>query len=342
VPTQQISNHRYRRNIVVMGASAGGVEALLKMAGRFPAINASVFLVLHTGPQGYSSLPVLLNRHSRHIRVVAAQDGMAIQGGHMYIAVPNHHLVLERGYMRLVRGPVENRHRPSIDALFRSAARAYGSRVIGVVLSGYLDDGSAGLNSIKRAGGLAVVQSPEDALVASMPESAIGAVQVDYISSAEEIPQLLGRLVREQVEVKDAVMARNEEQKNELVDPKGAPSTYTCPECHGTLWEVEDGDLLRFACRVGHALSIESMLQDQSESAERALWAGLRALEERADLTRRMEQRSRTGGLPQLARRYSELASSAAQDAAVLRRLMMENRPMQSRERHDHDLAETA
>ncbi len=301
--------------------------------------------MVHTRRTGPGILPDVLNRHSKNLRVEAAHDGMQIRPGHLYVAVPDYHLVLEKGYMRLVRGPLENRHRPSVDALFRSAARAYGPRVIGVVLSGYLDDGSAGLHSIKNAGGLAVVQDPNDALVPGMPQSAIATTTVDYVRSIDEIPDLLGRLAGEQVDQKEqAVMSVNiAEHKNgdELVDPKGTPSAYTCPECNGTLWEAQAGNLLRYACRVGHAFSVESMLQDQSDSAERAVWAALRALEERADLSRRMEQRSRKGGLNQLAKRYGESADSARQDAAVLRRLLMKDRPMQTRERRDQ-LAETA
>ena len=333
-----------QRNIIVIGASAGGVEALIKIARLFPRVDASLLAVLHTGRNGPGVLPTVLSRYSRHLSIKAARDGLELRSGHLYIAVPDYHLVLEHGYMRLVRGPVENRHRPSVDALFRSAARSYGARVIGVVLSGYLDDGSAGLHSIKKAGGVAVVQDPDDALVPGMPESAIATTAVDYVVSMEQIPELLGHLASEQVkegERATAVSAGKNGNGDEVIDPKGAPSAYTCPECHGTLWEVTEGNLLRYACRVGHSFSVESMLQDQSDSAERAVWAALRALEERADLSRRMAERSRMGGLHYVANRYTELAASAGSDAAVLRRLLLENRPMQTHERHD-DLAETA
>lgn len=334
-------NGHHRRNIVTIGASAGGVEALLKLVGNFPRMDAALFVVLHTGPESFSTLPNLLSRHSHHMKVLAAEDRLAIENGHIYVAVPDHHLVLESGQMRLVRGPLENRHRPAVDALFRSAARAYGPRVIGVVLSGYLDDGTAGLHSIKRAGGMAVVQDPKDALVPGMPDSALATVDVDYVTTIANLPKLLSELVTQSVEMEEGAMLPDDKQTQETIDPKGTPSAYTCPECHGTLWEVEDGNLLRFACRVGHTLSMESMLQDQSDSAERALWAALRALEERADLARRMERRSRANGLKQLTHRYAELAESAGRDAQVLKNLMLESRPSAVRERHD-DLAESA
>lgn len=344
MPNQKKPPANSHRDIIVIGASAGGVEALIKIVSLFPPVQACLLAVLHTGRNGSSVLPEVLKRHSRYLSVDAAREGLEITPGHLYVAVPDYHLVLERGYMRLVRGPLENRHRPSVDALFRSAARAYGPRVIGIILSGYLDDGSAGLHSIKKAGGLAVVQDPKDALVPGMPESAIATTAVDYICPIEDIPELLGKLVREQVEEGEITMggsAGGNGNRDEAVDPKGTPSAYTCPECNGTLWEVVEGKLLRYACRVGHSFSVESMLQDQSDSAERAVWAALRALEERADLAQRMAERSRMGGLHSLAARYSELAASAGNDAAVLRRLLLENRPMQTQERRD-DLAETA
>src|SRR5262249_13368920 len=149
-------------------------------------------------------------------------------------------------------------------------------------------------------------------------------------------------LTTEQVEERELTAMSDSAGENgnrlEAVDPKGTPSAYTCPECNGTLWEVQEGKMLRYACRVGHSFSVESMLQDQSDSAERAVWAALRALEERADLSQRMAHRSRIGGLHHLANRYTELAASARQDAAVLRRMLLENQPMQTLERHD-DLA---
>jgi two-component system chemotaxis response regulator CheB len=349
VPNRKTTQSRSYRDIIVIGASAGGVEALIKIVSLFPRANASVLAVLHTRRNGPGVLPIVLSRHSQNLSVEAAQDGLEIRPGHFYIAVPDYHLLLERGYMRLAHGPLENRHRPSIDALFRSAARAYGPRVIGVVLSGYLDDGSAGLHSIKKAGGLAVVQDPKDALVPGMPQNAIATTAVDYVAPIEEIPDLLDRLAGEQVEKgveegEDAAMgasARRNGNRAEMVDPKGEPSAYTCPECNGTLWEVQEGNMLRYACRVGHSFSAESMLQDQSDSAERAVWAALRALEERADLSRRMAQRSLDSGLHELSNRYAELAASADNDASVLRRLLLENRPMQTYERGD-DLAKTA
>jgi len=343
VPQAENSSNGFHRDIIVIGASAGGVEALMQMTGRFPAMDAAVFVVLHSGPNRPSYLYNLLHRQSQEMRVEQAENGLAIEHGHVYVSVPDYHMVLERGHMRLVRGPMENRHRPSIDALFRSAGKAFGPRVIGVVLSGYLDDGSAGLHSIKSAGGLAIVQDPKDAAVPSMPESAIASTVVDYVCPSAEMPELLSRLVQQPLAPQpiDAVPHKGGNGRDELVDPKGSPSAYTCPECHGTLWEVQDGKLWRYACRVGHSYTAESMFQGQSDAAERAVWAALRALEERADLSRRMEQRSLASGLHIVANRYRELAEAAESNAAVLRTLLLENPPSQSRKRSD-ELASSA
>jgi two-component system, chemotaxis family, protein-glutamate methylesterase/glutaminase len=342
VPKKPSSSDHFHRDIIVIGASAGGVQALLTITGQLPVIDAAIFIVLHSAPHRASLLPALLRRHVQGMQVVRGEDGLAVEPGHVYVSVPDYHLVLEPGHVRLVRGPMENRHRPSIDALFRSAAKAYGRRVIGVVLSGYLDDGSAGLHSIKRAGGLAVVQDPQDAIVPSMPKNAIATTAIDYIRPVTQIPGLLGELVKQRVQKEpDQELPRGEEPRNELVDPKGIPSAYTCPACNGTLWEIREGKLLRYACRVGHSYSLESMFDEQSEATERAMWAALRALEERADLTRRMEHRSRAGGLLSMASNYRELAESADNDAAVLRKMLLENPPMQTRERGD-ELEKTA
>ncbi len=337
VPKPETSTNGFHRDIIVIGASAGGVEALMNLTARFAAMDAAIFVVLHSGPNRPSYLYTLLHRQNQAMHVVAAENDLPIEHGHMYLSVPDYHLVLEPDRMRLVHGPLENRHRPSIDALFRSAARSFGARVIGVVLSGYLDDGSAGLHSIKRVGGLAIVQDPKDAVVPSMPQAAIATTTVDHISPVSGIPALLDRLVKQSVEAErlSPVARASENGKDELVDPKGDLSAYTCPDCHGTLWEVQEGKFLRYACRIGHSYTIESMLAAQSDSAERAFWAALRALEERADLTRRMEQRSRANGFKNAADHYRELAQSAERNATVLRKLLLENPPAQSRERSD-------
>jgi two-component system chemotaxis response regulator CheB len=184
------------RHVVVVGASAGGLECLVRIAGDLsPDLPASVFVVLHVSPGGPSALPAILSRSGR-LPAEHARDGEAIEPGRIYVAPPDHHLLLEPGVMRLVQGPRENRVRPAIDVLFRSAAAVYGPRVIGVVMSGYLDDGATGLLAIKRQGGIAVVQDPDDAQAPAMPRAALALVEADHVVPLSEAGALIDHLVR--------------------------------------------------------------------------------------------------------------------------------------------------
>lgn len=302
-------------DIIVIGTSAGGVEALVALARSLPRkLAAAVFIVLHIPAHSPSMLPDILNRAGL-LKTESATDNANIENGHIYIAPPNFHLLVERGHMRVVHGPKENRHRPAIDPLFHSAAQAYGPRVIGVILTGALDDGTAGLQTIKQCGGLAIVQDPQDALFPGMPTSALVHVKVDYTLPLNEIGPLLGRLSRVPSSGERAIAVSeglNKELRVEQMDPAmmytseraGKPSVFSCPDCGGVLWEVEEENILRFRCRVGHAFSIESMLSGQSESVETALWMALKTLQENADLTRRMAGHARSHGRLSLVQHY--------------------------------------
>lgn len=320
-------------DVIVVGASAGGVEALITLAGSLPAdLPAALFLVLHIPAQSPSLLPDILNR-AGPLRALHPDDGEAIQHGRIYIAPPDQHLLVEEGIVRVVHGPKENRHRPAVDPLFRSAARTYGTRVVGVILTGSLDDGTAGLLAIKRRGGVAVVQDPQDALFSSMSLSAIAHVEVDHVVPLSAISTLLVHLAHEQaaaegsypvlkdleMETKLAAMDMSTMQNGEHV---GIPSVFSCPECGGVLWEVHDGNLLRFRCRVGHAFSVDSVLAGQSEAIEEALWTALKTLEESASLSHRMERNAHEGGKYWLAKRFDEKAQEAEQHAATIRQVL--------------------
>lgn len=324
------------QDIIAIGASAGGVEALSDLFMRLPRdLAAAVFVVLHTRAEGGSRLAEVLGRRSR-LPVLAAEDGARIAPGNIYVGSSDAHLLLEPGVMRLVHGPMENRHRPAIDPLFRSAALAYGERVAGVVLTGYLDDGSAGLLSIKRRGGVTIVQDPEDAVVRSMPDNAIEVAQPDHVVTLEQLPGLLVKLSQARGKAKER------KQPMLVKDPSqasGVPSAYTCPECHGTLWEIKDGDLLRFHCRVGHAYSVESLMADQSESVERVLWAAMRSFEERADLSLRLAERAQRHDQPLGEARFREQADAALEYARLLRDLLTNGKAPRVREEHDPKLA---
>lgn len=325
------------RDIIVIGTSAGGVEALQRLTAGLPRdLRAAMFIVMHVTAEGTSALPAILQR-SGPVPAHHAINGEAISYGRIYVAPPDFHMILRDGVVRVVHGPRENRSRPAVDPLFRSAALTYGSRVIGIVLSGALDDGTAGLHAIKTRGGLTIVQDPEDALVVGMPRSAMEYVQVDYIRRAAEIGPLLRELTRESVAdtvppppsrlVDETDMATLEPETMENDDKYAAsPSPFTCPECNGTLWELVDGELVRYRCRVGHSYSAGSMAVEQGQSTERALWAALRSLEERAALARRLSENARGRDAWDIARRFDERASEAEEHAAVVRRLLLAER----------------
>ena len=324
------------RDIIVIGASAGGVEAVAALVEGLPRdLAAAVFVVVHFPPHSTSVLPRILTRRGGMAAVHPA-DGDAIELGCVYVAPPDLHLLVERDHVRLVRGPRENAARPALDPLFRSAARAYGARVIGVVLTGNLDDGTSGMLAIQSAGGVTVVQDPDDALYAGMPTSAVRHVDVDHVLPLSEIAALLTRLVGQPVEEKGpGPVARQQSDEVPISemdvralegDRNGVPSGYACPECHGVLWEVSEGEVLRFRCRVGHAYSIETLLAEQGSGMDAALWAAYRALEERAALTERMAERMRDRGQPSLATRYAEQTAEARARAELIRRVLMMGR----------------
>jgi two-component system chemotaxis response regulator CheB len=317
------------RDIVVIGASAGGLHALVELLTPLPVkLPASIFVVVHTSPDGTRLLPQILER-SGASNVDYAQEGESIEPSRVYVAPPDHHLLVERSAVRVVRGPRENRFRPAIDPLFRTAARAYGARVIGIVLSGGLDDGTHGLELIKRHGGIAIAQDPQQAVMPSMPLSAIQNVEVDYILRASEIGAKLPQLIRETVEDDTAFVPEGSDVAEGLQDNlrtghvPGPPSPFTCPECGGALWELEDGKLLRFRCHVGHGYTGEALVSEQQEELEHTLWAGLRALEEQAGLRRRMAHHAEKVGRLASAREFERHAKDAEVRAASMRRLLL-------------------
>jgi two-component system chemotaxis response regulator CheB len=324
------------RDIIVVGASAGGVEALTQLVRGLPAdLPAAVFVVLHVPPHGTSVLPNILRRAGR-LPADHARDGEPIVPGRVFVAPPDYHLLLKDGHVRLARGPTENSHRPSIDPLFRTAARRHGRRVIGVVLSGVLDDGTAGLLAIKNRGGLAVVQRPDDALYSGMPQNALDNVAVDHSLRVAEIGPLLARLAAEppaapeppvppELEL-ETDMAELEVDALQRPDRPGNLSGFGCPECGGTLWELHEGDMVRYRCRVGHAWSPDSLLAKQSDGLEAALWTALRALEERAVLATKMARRADLRSYDLVAAKFRDQANEAAAHARVIRNVLLNKR----------------
>lgn len=328
-------------DMIVVGASAGGVEAISQLVSNLPAdLPAAIFVVLHIPAQSPSLLPNILNRviekrqPNSPLRAVHPQDGEKIKNGRIYVAPPDRHLIVKDGYIRLARGPRENNHRPAVDPLFRTAARTYGRRVVGVVLSGTLDDGTAGLLAIKQRGGVAIVQNPQEALYAGMPNSAIENVEVDYILPLSEMASVLVELAEQPVAIEgedpvsrdmemEADMAELELGAMQNPERPGTPSPFGCPDCGGVLWELDEERLVRFRCRIGHAYSSNSLLAAQSEALEEALWNALRALEEKAALTQRLAERAydRNGKIS--AQRFEEQAQINHQRAALIRQMLL-------------------
>lgn len=320
-------------DIIVIGASAGGVEALRGLVSGLPAdLPAAVFVVVHIPPDSTSVLPQILAR-AGPLPAAHARDRWRIEHGRVYVAPPDHHLLVKRGHVRVVRGPRENGHRPAVDPLFRTAAAAYGSRVVGVVLSGTLDDGAAGLAAVKARGGCAAVQDPEEALYPGMPLSAIEYVAVDQVAPLADLPAILTRLAATPAEHGEAPPTGQLEMEADMAEMgpatmesyqrPGTPSGFTCPECHGAIWELDDSEMIRFRCRIGHAFSPESLIAEQTKSLETALWIALRALQETAALRHKLADRMDQRGQASIAERFRGHARDAERQAGVIRQVLV-------------------
>jgi two-component system chemotaxis response regulator CheB len=299
------------RDIVVIGASAGGLGALRELvAGLPPDLPAAVFVVLHSSAEHASKLGEMLSRWGP-LPAQTALHGDRIRPGQIYVAPNDNHLTLHRDFVRVTRGPKENGHRPAVDPLFRTAARMYGNRVVGVVLSGSLSCGTEGLQAIKAAGGVAVVQS--DPEYSGMPQSARLHVEVDRLVPLDRISEVLTELVMEPIP---------ETAESEVTGPHtvpAQPSPIVCPACNGSMTETVEGGLLRFRCHVGHAFGVDSLLAEQSESLEAALWASVRALEETAQLADRLAMSAER----KLSPRFREKAGALRQHASLIQDILL-------------------
>lgn len=321
------------KDIIVIGASAGGIEPIRVILGQLPAnFPGSVFVVLHTAPDAPGVLDVVFGSNSP-LPVTMAENRERIVPGHVYVARPDHHLIIEPGKVVLSRGPKENRFRPAVDPLFRSAAQTYGPRVVGIILSGGLDDGVSGLWAVKQLGGTTIVQDPHEAAAPSMPHSAMQHVRIDHVVSIRDIAPLLARLavmpadaqegdlpVPEQVKI-EVDIAREDKAQQAGVFALGEPSKYACPECHGVLLQMRDGVPPRFRCHTGHAYTLESLLAEMDEAIEDSLWSTIRALEERVMLIRQAAEHLRDAhGDGDELRRRAEATESRAD---LLRRALI-------------------
>ena len=326
-------------DIVVIGTSAGGVDALTRLVrGLPPGLPASLFVVCHFPPGVHSVLPEILSRAGQ-LLASHAVDGEPVHLGHIYIAPPDHHLLLTaKDRVQLTHGPRENFHRPAIDPLFRSAARLYGRRVIGVILTGAMHDGAAGLMAVRAAGGIAVVQDPADAWVATMPESAVQVAGADHVVPIAELATLLVQLIQRPFAVEGGsdmvdpvdqivVQTNNDMHQQSHNGRRGQVTVFRCPECGGSLWQVDEAQPMRFRCHVGHIYQAEHLLAEQASGLEAALWTAVRTFKERHLLSHQLAKRERERGALEVADRFEETAKQAERYGALIQQYLLKGAP---------------
>lgn len=331
----ELKNNSTKR-IIVIGASSGGLEALRKIIqGLPPDFDSPIFIVWHMSPDIRGVLPQVFNKINT-IEAAHAYNKEEIKSRRIYIAPPDHHMLLEQDRILLTRGPKENRFRPAIDPLFRSAAYVHGSRVIGIILSGALDDGTAGLWTVKHFGGIAIVQDPLEAEVSSMPENAMREVNVDYCVGVAEMPSLLVRLCNEPVPEKAFIMRDDQTKKEiEIAAEKTAMengvlrfkdlSPYTCPECHGVLSRLQNDKIIRYRCHTGHAYSADTLMAAITEKIEDGLYSAIRAMDESIMLLNHVGDHYAEVNQPALAAVYFKKAEEANDRSMLVRKAVVMN-----------------
>jgi two-component system, chemotaxis family, protein-glutamate methylesterase/glutaminase len=323
-------------DIIIIGTSAGGLEASIAIISQLPAeFPAALFVVMHMSPEEPSLLPNILSVRGA-LPAVHVTEGMAIEPGRIYCANPDHHLLIEPGHIHSLRGMKENGFRPAIDATLRTAARAYGPRVVGVILTGMLDDGTAGLLAVKRRGGYAIVQDPDEALYPSMPRTARRYVAVDAVLRLTDIAPMLVRLAHKPVAApkeiavgdtidQEANITELDQDALNQADRLGVPVPFSCPDCGGVLMEFYDEDFLRFRCQIGHAYSPGSLIARQNDQLDVTLWAAYRAVDERATLLRRLATEAERLNDIREVQRFTRFAQRAEHQKEQLRQAFLKD-----------------
>ncbi len=323
------------RDVVVIGTSAGGIAALESIAAGLPAdFPGSVLIVMHLSPESRGSLPGFLAKAGR-LTAANAEDGEEIRPNRIYVAPPDYHLIISDDRLRLAQGPKENRFRPAIDPLFRSAALAFGRRVVGVILTGYLDDGTAGLAAVKTAGGLAIVQDPLEAVAPSMPRSALRAVQVDHCLKLAKIAPMLVKLARgqggeggrpvldeapEDIGIETEIAAGSQAAARRIFE-LGDASMFSCPECHGALFRLHGQGPERFRCHTGHGFTAGSLAAALAEDVEKSLWTSVRSLQEQGMLLNHMAEQAH--GEPERVAELRQRSRDALRRADLVRQALL-------------------
>ena len=308
--------------IIVIGASAGGLKAVAELISKFPQnTSVAVFVVLHVSKQSMSS--VIAQHIQKHTSLICAipANGEPIKPGHLYIAPPDHHLMVKSNEIRIHDGPHENRWRPSIDVLFRSAAVTFGTRAIGIILTGLLDDGTSGMSAIKRSGGICIVQEPDEAEFSDMPINVLNNVDVDYRVPIADMGYILADLLSKPA-TPEAPIPRDlmieadiTERMNVNIDSLtkiGQLSVFNCPDCGGGLWKINDDNVHRYRCHTGHVYTEKVLMQVQSEELEETLWVAIRMLEERRNLLLTVSVHDKEAGFPDSATDKQERAEQVS------------------------------
>ncbi|HEV7349749.1 chemotaxis protein CheB [Telluribacter sp.] len=308
--------------IITVGASAGGISALQELVVQFPEdIDAAVFIVLHLSKRGIAGLLVHRLQHLTHLPCVVASEGIPIKKGHIYVAPPDNHLLIKKDQIKISNGPEENRWRPSIDVMMRSAAVAYGERAIGIVLTGLLNDGTAGMIAIKKCGGTCLVQDPNEAEYPDMPLSVISNTEVDYCFPLSQMGFVLNDIIRTKEITgkpippdiaREAEIVENAVTRIDVNNSLGSQSTYACPDCGGVLTELNDNNFRRYRCYTGHVYSESELMDNQTHQMESTLWVALRMMEEKRHLLTTLTREEKHKGLKNLAADHQQRADDLA------------------------------
>ena len=328
----QISMENEPKHIIVIGTSAGGLNALNELVNQFKEDwNAAFFIVLHLSRKGISDFLVHRLQQYTTLKCVMATENGLIKKGHIYIAMPNLHLVLKKGVTKLGHGPEENRWRPSVDVLFRSAAAAYDGCVTGIILTGLLDDGTSGMWAIKRSGGTCIVQDPNEAEYPDMPISVLNKMEVDYCVALSEMGAVLDDIITKKEIVNspipqdvqtEAEIAEKMATGIDIVNPMGENTVYSCPDCGGNLWLIENGKINKYRCHIGHSYSELDLQTKQAKNVEATLWVALRMMEERKNLLKRMEAQSMERGYHRFAKEHYEKANELQEHINKLKEIL--------------------
>jgi two-component system chemotaxis response regulator CheB len=321
------------RSVIVVGASAGGLKAVTQLVSTIPPnLDTAIFVVLHVARSSFG--PTLV-RHIQNVtsyECVLAADGLAIEKGHLYMALPDHHLLIKPNVMLVTKGAHENRWRPSIDVLFRSAAANFNSRAIGIILTGMLDDGTSGMGAIKSSGGVCIVQEPDEAEFEDMPQNVLNNVDVDYRLPIADMgyvlqdllskPQRPEAIVPQEIKVEAGITERMGSSMEDL-EKLGDRSNYSCPDCGGGLWEIKNDVIPRYRCYTGHVYTEKILLEKHAEGLEESLWVSIRMLEERKNLLLMMAHRSSKAGDTNLENENHKRADTIGVHIERLKKLMI-------------------